>query len=184
MTADLIFFNGRVFTADPRVPFASAVALTGDRIGAVGEDSDALDLRGAATEAVDLRGRLLAPGFIDAHVHPASSGLDKLRLNFDDAHDRGTALEVIARYAVANPHLPWLVGSGWSQSWFPRGCPDKEILDLIVPDRPVLVTNTDGHGAWANSLALAIAGVDRDTSDPVDGRIERNPERWPPGDPS
>ncbi len=181
MTADLIFINGRVFTADPEAPFATAVALAADRIEAVGGDSEALDLRGSSTEVVDLGGRMLAPGFIDAHVHPASSGLDKLRLHFDLASDANSALEVVSRYAADHPERYWIIGAGWSQSWFPRGCPDRETLDRIVPDRPALISNSDGHGAWANSLALSIAGVDGDTPDPIDGRIERHPDGSPQG---
>jgi predicted amidohydrolase YtcJ len=124
---------------------------------------------------------MLTPGFIDAHAHPGTSGLDKLRVDFDDAHDAAGAIELVARYASARPDLEWILGSGWSPAWFPRGCPEKEPLDRVVPDRPVLIWNSDGHGAWANSIALRIAGVDAATPDPPDGRIERNPDGSPQG---
>jgi predicted amidohydrolase YtcJ len=87
----------------------------------------------------------------------------------------------VARYASENPDLPWIIGGGWIQTWFPRGCPPKEALDAVVPDRPVLVYNADGHGAWANSHALRMAGVDSTTQDPPDGRIERTEGNEPQG---
>ena len=157
--------------------FVDSVAVVGNRIVAVGDEVD--DFR--AEETIDLNGALATPGFIDAHVHPASSGLDKLRCHFDDAGDAGSALTTVALYAAANPNLPWIVGAGWSQSWFPNGCPSKDLLDRVIADRPVLLTNTDGHGAWANSKAFDVAGITRDTPDPPDGRIERLPDGSPQG---
>jgi predicted amidohydrolase YtcJ len=179
MKADLVITGGRVFTANPDEPFVSAVAIAGDRITAVG--ADAADAAGASADVIDLKGALATPGFIDAHVHPVMSGLDKLRCHFDDAKDAESAIEFIATYATANPALPWIIGAGWPQSWFPNGCPSKETLDRVVPDRPVLITNTDGHGAWANSRALEVAGITRDTPDPNDGRIERLADGTPQG---
>ncbi len=177
MQADLVIRGGRVLTADPSQPFVEAVAVIGDRIAATGPEASAASPR----EVIDLEGGLATPGFIDAHVHPASSGLDKLRCHFDDASDGASALEVVAAYAAANPELPWIIGAGWPQSWFSNGCPAKELLDRVVSDRPVLLTNSDGHGAWANSKALQLAGVDADTADPPDGRIERLPDGSPQG---
>jgi predicted amidohydrolase YtcJ len=177
MRADLIIRGGRIFTAELSRPFVSAVAVAGERIIAVGADVDA---RGAG-EVIELEGSMATPGFIDAHVHPVTSGLDKLRCHFDEADDSLSAIEAIAAYASANPDLPWVIGAGWSQAWFPKGCPSKELLDRVVPNRPALITNTDGHGAWANSRALEAAGIDSTTSDPPDGRIERHPDGSPQG---
>lgn len=179
MYADLVIRGGRIFTADPPDLFVSAVAARSDRIVAVGRDVDAAI--GPDTRVIELDGGLATPGFIDAHVHPATSGLDKLRCHFDGVEDGEGALARIAEYAAANPDLPWIVGAGWPQSWFPRGCPSKEALDAVVPDRPVLLDNTDGHGSWANSRALEVAGVDRHTPDPPDGRIERLSDGEPQG---
>lgn len=179
MNADLVMRGGRIFTAVADRHFVSAVACAGDRIVAVGPEAETLV--GSGTRVIDLEGGLASPGFIDAHVHPATSGLDKLRCHFDDAHDAGSAVTAVAAYATANPNLSWIIGAGWAPSWFPGGCPAKELLDAVVPDRPVLVPNTDGHGAWANSKALAIAGIDRHTPDPADGRIERLPDGSPQG---
>lgn len=177
MHVDLLVRGGRIFTADPADPFTTAVAVRGDRIVAIGGEAEAME----ASNVIDLAGAMATPGFIDAHVHPAWSGLDKLRCHFDDANDAKSALATIASYAAANPDLPWIIGAGWPQSWFPNGCPSKELLDGVVSDRPALITNTDGHGAWANSRALELAGIDATTPDPHDGRIERLPDGTPQG---
>lgn len=181
MPADLVFVNGPVFTSDAARSVARGVAVTGDRIVAVGPESDMTDHIGPRTEVVDLAGRLLTPGFQDAHVHPGSSGLDLLRCSLNDSMAVTDALETVARYAAERPEEPWILGGGWSQDWFPGGCPPKQLLDAVVPDRPVLLYNTDGHGAWVNSAALARSGIDATTPDPVDGRIERNPDGSPQG---
>ncbi|MGH3649247.1 MAG: amidohydrolase [Acidimicrobiia bacterium] len=179
MSADLVVRGGRIFTADPAGQFVDAVATRGDRIVALGEE--ALALIGPGTLVVELDGALTAPGFIDAHVHPATSGLDKLRCHFDECDDAESAIRRVAEYAAAHPDLPWILGAGWKQSWFARGCPPKDALDRVVPDRPVLIHNTDGHGAWANSTALQVAGIDAETADPPDGRIERLEDGSPQG---
>jgi len=179
MAADLVIRDGRVFTAEPTQPFVTAVAVTGDRITAVGDDVE--QVIAAETEVIDLNDALATPGFIDAHVHPATSGLDKLRCHFDEARDAEEAVRTVAAYVAANPELPWILGAGWVPSWFQGGCPSKDLLDSVVPDRPVVLPNTDGHGAWVNSRALEIAGIDRGTPDPADGRIERLPDGSPQG---
>src|SRR5690606_5044231 len=155
----LIFTNGRVFTADPSQPFVGAVAVADGRVVALGDEAEAL----TGVDRFDLDGRMMTPGFIDAHVHPATSGLDKLRIDFEGVKTAEEAFEAITAHAIANPDESWILGAGWSQGWFDRGCPDREILDRLVPDRPVLLWNTDGHGAWVNSVALDRAVVDATT---------------------
>ena len=181
MPADLVFVNGPVFTANASRSFVRAVAVAQDRIVAVGSEDEISEHIGPATEVVDLDGRLVTPGFQDSHVHVWSSGLDLLRCSFAGCDNAEDAVAYVANYARANPNVEWIIGSGWHQTWFPRACPAKELLDTIVPDRPVFVYNADGHGAWANSRALELAGVDSSTSDPFDGRIERNPDGTPQG---
>jgi predicted amidohydrolase YtcJ len=181
MPADFVFVNGPVFTADAARSFARAVAVEDGVITTLGAESEVTSLIGAGTQVVDLAGRLLTPGFQDAHVHPGNSGLDLLECSFSGCSNAGDAIAFVAQYAAANPSLEWIRGAGWQQTWFPGGRPAKELLDAVVPDRPVLVYNADGHGAWANSRALEIAGVDSTTSDPARGRIERYENGEPQG---
>lgn len=176
--ADLVAQNGIVFTADPSSLFAQAVAISKGKFVAVGDVADHI---GPRTEVIDLQGCLLTPGFTDAHVHPATSGLDRLRISFEGCDDASDALAAVAEYASAHPDKEWLVGSGWLQSWFERGCPDAASLDVVVGDRPALIANSDGHGAWVSSAALRLAGLTSDTPDPPDGRIERRSDGSPQG---
>lgn len=178
--ADLVFTGGKVFTADAVRSTATAVAVSGDRIVAVGYD-EILDLVGPATEVVDLEGGLLVPGFIDAHVHPVWGGLDMTRCDLSALTSQRQYLQRIGEYAAENPRDDWILGGGWSMSAFAGGTPTALALDAVLSDRPVFLSNRDGHGAWVNSRALELAGVTRDTSDPVDGRIERSADGTPSG---
>jgi predicted amidohydrolase YtcJ len=177
----LLFVNGVVHTVDAARSCIQAVAVSGDRIVAVGFDSDILPLAGDRTEVIDLRGRLLLPGFQDAHVHPVSGGVDMLRCALHDLDSAEACLEAIGGYAAAHPDEPWILGGGWSMDSFPGGTPTKEPLDAVVGNRPVFLPNRDGHSAWVSSAALSIAGITRTTPDPPDGRIERAPDGAPSG---
>ncbi len=134
-----------------------------------------------ADEVVDLQGGLIAPGFIDAHVHAVQGGLERIRCDLSEQSTRAQYLAEIARYAAANPDRPWILGGGWSMSTFPGGTPLAADLDALVPDRPVFLPNRDHHGAWVNSRALELAGVDATTPDPADGYFERDAEGNPTG---
>jgi len=171
--ADLAFVNGAVYTVDGARPWARAVAVRGGRIVAVGDDDQVLDGTDGSTEIVDLRGRMLLPGFQDAHVHPPSGGLGMLRCDLSDAYSLAEYERLVAEYAATNPADPWIVGGGWSMDVFPGGNPPKEPLDRLVPDRPVLLSSRDGHTAWANSRALEAGGITAASVDPADGVIVR-----------
>jgi len=158
-----------------------AVAVAGDRIVDVGPASEVLERAPAGARRMEFDGGTILPGFIDSHVHPDDGGLDMSRCQLADVSGRAAYLDRIATYARTHPDVPWILGGGWSLADFPRGTPDRASLDTIVPDRPVFLTNRDGHGAWVNSRALDIAGVTASTSDPVDGRIEREPDGSPFG---
>ncbi|HSS67969.1 MAG TPA: amidohydrolase [Nocardioidaceae bacterium] len=178
MRADLVFRGGSVFHALGRRS-TDTVAVIGGRIAAIGADAD--DLVGPATDVVDLTGRLLVPGFQDAHVHPVSGGIERLTCDLTPYTTEAGYLEAIAAYANANPDLEWIVGGGWSLSSFPGGLPRRERLDEIVGNRAVYLPNRDHHDAWVSSRALELAGVDRDTPDSAFGRIERDPDGSPTG---
>lgn len=181
MTADVLFTGGRVFTADPAGPYAEAVAVTGGRISAVGPAAEVAALRGPRTEVVDLAGGLLLPGFVDAHVHPVMAGMERSRCDLAELTGLDAYLEKIAAYAAAHPDRAWVQGGGWSFPAFPGGAPHRDLLDRVCPDRPVYLINSDHHGAWVNSRALELAGVDAGTLDPADGRIERDAGGRPTG---
>ncbi|MFD9421437.1 MULTISPECIES: amidohydrolase [unclassified Streptomyces] len=179
--ADTIFVGGRVFTGTGPAPVDAAVAVGGGRILAVGDATTVRSFAGRATEVVDLAGGLLVPGFQDAHVHPAVAGVQMLGCDLSDEHTADGYLAVVARHAENHPDASWIRGGGWSMDSFPGGTPTRGMLDAVVPDRPVMLTNRDGHGAWANTRALELSGIDRHTPDPADGRIEREPDGTPAG---
>jgi predicted amidohydrolase YtcJ len=179
--ADLAFVNGAVHTVDPARPRAQAVAVAEGRISAVGSDDEVRQLVGPRTEVLDLKGRMLLPGFQDAHVHPPSGGLEMLRCNLSDAFSLPEYERIIAEYAAAHPDDAWILGGGWSMDVFPGGNPPKDVLDRLVPDRPVMLPSRDGHSVWVNSRALELAGVTKDTPDPADGVIVRGPDHEPWG---
>lgn len=161
--------------------WASALAVRGDRVIRLGRDGDMSDLIGARTRVVTGQGRLVLPGFQDAHVHAPFAGRNQLRLWLNDTVGRTAYLDQIAAYGAAHPDEPWILGGGWAMEHFPGGTPRKEDLDAVVPDRPVFLFNRDVHGAWVNSRALELGGIRADSPDPSDGRIERDPVT---GDPS
>ena len=179
--ADLVLTGGRVATMDAARSWASALAVRGGRIVAVGSDAAVGPHIGPSTRVIELRGRTVTPGFQDAHVHPVHGGLARLRCELHDTRGREAYLVAIADYARSHPDEPWIRGGGWYMDDFPGGTPRREDLDAIVPDRPVFLTNRDGHGAWVNSRALEIGGVTADTADPADGRIERDDDGPPSG---
>src|SRR4051812_6184417 len=179
--ADLVLTGGHVHTVDPAQPRAEAVAVRGERIVAVGSAAEIAAQVGPRTRVVDLGGRLLLPGFQDAHVHPIFAGVDRLQCDLREARGRDGVLATIRAYVDAHPGDPWIVGSGWYMADFENGTPRREDLDAIVADRPAFFPNRDGHSVWVNTKALELAGIDRDTPDPDDGRIERDPDGTPTG---
>ncbi|MGW3041086.1 amidohydrolase [Kitasatospora sp. NPDC001159] len=178
--ADLVLTHGPVHTGDAARTRASSLAVTGERITAVGHD-EVRELIGPKTEVVDLTGKLLLPGFQDAHIHAVYGGVELAACDLTGTVGVAEYLERIRAYAEANPGQAWITGSGWSLESFDGGLPTRQLLDSVVPDRPVYLTNRDHHGAWANTRALELAGLTRDTPDPADGRIERETDGTPSG---
>lgn len=163
--ADFVFHNGPVYTVGGPAPWAEAVAVRGNTIIHVGDEAGAKAVAGPKTQYVDLKGRLLMPGFVEGHTHPflgafMTSGLD-LQLN-----NLAEVLAAIERYAKENP-TGTLRGFGWRVDMFPPEGPNRAELDAILPDRPAFFFAIDGHSLWANSKALEMAGVNRDTPDPI-----------------
>ena len=179
--ADVAFIGGAVYQVNPARSWAQAVAISGEKILAVGVDEDVRPLVGSSTTVIDMRGRMLVPGFQDAHVHAAGGGLDRLRCDLTEVRGRAKYLQQIAEYARAHPSEEWITGAGWYMDAFPGGIPTSAELDEVTGDRPTFLINRDLHGGWANSAALRRAGIDAGTPDPPDGRIERDSAGRPLG---
>jgi predicted amidohydrolase YtcJ len=179
--ADLALLGGRIATMDAARSWASALAVRDGRVAAVGPDDNVRRQIGSRTRVIELRGRTVTPGLQDAHVHPVHGGLTMLRCNLHEARGKDEVLDAVAAYAWAHPDLPWITGGGWYMADFPGGTPRREDLDRIVADRPVALTVRDGHVVWANTRALEVSGITATTTDPADGRIERDPDGNPSG---
>lgn len=172
--AELVFTHGAIWTAAPARPWAEALAVREGHIVYVGEDGGVTRYIGSQTRVVDLAGRMMLPGFQDTHAHPLSGGLELGECNLYDAKTVAEVEGLIRAYAQAHRDLAWVKGNGWQLPVFSGANPHKDLLDRLVPDRPALLYAADGHSAWVNSRALALAGVTRETKDPANGRIERD----------
>ncbi len=174
-SADTILVNARIYTVNPRQPWADALAIGGDKILAVGAAKDVTAYRGPSTRVIDAQGRLVLPGFTDCHIHFMDGSLGLTQVDLNDAKTVAEIQKRVKEYAATHPKEPWITGMGWTYPTFgPSALPDKKILDDVVPDRPVFLVAFDGHSSWANSKALAMAGITRDTPDPSNGKIVRD----------
>ena len=178
--SDLVLRHGAVYTMDAERSWAEAVAVRGGRIVYVGSDDGVLPFIGPGTEVVDLAGRMVLPGFHDSHAHPISGGISLAECDLSDSTTRAGLVAMIRSCAAAHPDRPWVRGRGWQLPIFPAANPRKELLDSLVPDRPAYFRAADGHSAWANSRALEMARITKETPDPPDGRIERDPRTGEP----
>ncbi|MBT8080760.1 MAG: amidohydrolase [Gammaproteobacteria bacterium] len=180
-TADLVLRGGKVYTMDAARSWAEAIAISGGNIVFVGRDSDVAPYIGAATRVVELDGHMVMPSFQDSHIHPLSAGMEAIAIDLNDSESLEEYIDKIAAYAAANPDKQWLLGGGWSMAVFgPGAMASRRLIDEVVPDRPVYLTSRDGHTGWANSKALELAGIDRDTADPASGRVDRDPATGDP----
>lgn len=180
-SAHLVFRSGSVFTGSGAPLNDVAVVVEHGRIKALVPEAEVSAHIQADTEVIDLAGALLVPGFQDAHIHPAGGGTELLQCNLSEAENAQEAVAAIAAYAAANPELPWIQGGGWSMDHYAGGAPLASLIDAVVPDRPVMLASRDHHSIWANSHALEMAGIDANTADPADGRIERLADGSPAG---
>jgi len=171
----------RIYTLNPVQPWAEAVAIKGEQIIFVGSTKNAKRYAGPRTKKVEAGGRLLLPGVQDSHLHFVSGSLN---LNLIDLAGTRTVTEIqnrISRFAAEHPELPWIQGRGWMYSAFPGDMPHKKFLDEVVSDRPAIMRCADGHTSWVNSKALAMAGINKKTPDPPNGKIVRDKDGEPTG---
>jgi predicted amidohydrolase YtcJ len=181
-SADLIITNAKIWTVDKSLPMAQAVAILGDRIVAVGSSADVDAWRGPNTHVVDAGGKLLLPGFNDAHVHFVSGGMQFTNVQLKDASSPQEFARRIGERAKVTAKGEWILGGNWDETkWNPPNMPTKELIDAVSPDTPVFVSRYDGHMGVANSVALRLAGITAKTPDPPGGTVVRDAEGNPTG---
>jgi len=181
-SAETIITNAKVYTVDKNQPHAEAVAIIGDRIVAVGYATDIDQWRGSSTKVIDAGGKLLLPGFNDSHVHFIDGGvqLDSVDLRYATSPEEFA--KRIGDRAKITPKGEWVIGGDWDEEkWNPPHLPTRQLIDSVTPNTPVFVSRYDGHESLANSLALKLAGVTRDTPNPPGGEIVKDAEGNPTG---
>ena len=170
------FVNAALFDGHRYLGPSGTLVVTDGQVTGISPDGPP-----AGARVVDVAGGLLAPGFVDAHVHAVQGGLERTRCDLSGGSTRADYLELIRTYAEVNPDAPWILGGGWAMAAFPGGNPTAADLDTVVPDRPVFLPNRDHHGAWVNTRAMELAGISRETPDPAHGRFERDADGHPTG---
>lgn len=174
--ADLLVLHGRIYTLNLNQPWVEALALRDGKIAGLGSSYEIEKLRGENTKVIDAAGHLVMPGFVDCHIHFMDGSLSLDRVNLEDAKDPADIQQRLRGYAAKRPGDSWILGRGWNYAMFgPAALPDKKYLDEVFPDRPAFLEGYDGHTYWANSKALALAGVTKATKDPANGVIVRDP---------
>ena len=175
--ADILIVHAKVYTLDPQKPWAQAVAIRHGKIQAVGRDEEVERYRGIGTKRIDAGGKLVLPGFTDCHIHFLDGSLSLGHVNLEGAKDAADIQARLKSYAAQHPGDDWILGRGWNYAMFGAAAlPDKKYLDELFPTRPVFLEGYDGHTYWANSVALSLAGIRKDTPDPANGVIVRDPQ--------
>ncbi|MGI8812189.1 MAG: amidohydrolase [Pyrinomonadaceae bacterium] len=180
--ADLVLTNGNVHTMGGAIPIARSIAVVGDRIVAVGTDAEIKSYIGSGTKVIDAGGKLVLPGFNDAHVHFLETGAQLSSVDLRDAKTPAEFVRRIKDFAAKQPKGRWILGGQWDhENWKPNDLPTAVMIDAVTPDNPVFVNRLDGHMALANSLAMKLAGVKRDTPEVAGGLIVRDTAGEPAG---
>lgn len=179
--ADIVFQNGNVYTVDTKQPRAQAIAVSKDRIVFVGSNADAQKFVGAKTRVVDLKGSTVLPGFADAHQHLIGVGQREMTLNLEGTTSLEDFLAKVKAHVDQAQPGAWVTGRGWIEThWKPPVFPTRWDLDKVAPNNPVILGRADGHGSVANSAALKLAGVDKNTPNPFGGEISKDKQSGEP----
>ncbi len=179
--AEILIVHAKVYTADERKPWAESLAIRKGKIVAVGTDEQVERQRGMGTKMIDAGGKLVLPAFTDSHIHVMYGGLSLTRVNLEDANDLKEIANRLRTYADQHPDDKWILGRGWDYPIFtPEMLPNKKILDQLFPVIAVFLDSADGHTFWANSKALALAGITKTTRNPLNGEIVRDPKTGEP----
>ncbi len=180
-SADLVLLNGAIYTVDRARSWAQALAVANGKILFVGSNAGARSFIDEKTKVIDLNGKMVMPGLHDSHVHLIDGGLDMATCQLGECKDREAILSKVKDYVqkqslsqASNGQVGWIRGSGWALPSFSGGNPRKEDLDAISKDVPIWLESQDYHSGWANSRALQLCGITRDTADPSGGLIERD----------
>jgi len=175
--AEMILVHGRLYTVNAKQPWAQAVAIRDEKIIAVGDDAEIEKLRGPHTKVIDAGGKLVLPGFVDCHIHFLDGSIGLGQANLESAKNPADIQSILREYADKHPGDGWILGTGWNYGMFgEETLPHKKYLDELFPNRPAFLYGCDGHTSWANSKALALAGINKDTADPANGAIVRDPK--------
>lgn len=177
---DRILVNSNIWTEDDAQPRAQALAISGDRIVAVGTNQQIKELASADTAVLDLRGRLVVPGFQDSHLHFPGRSVNEVDLH--GAETLKAFQQRLGDFAKAHPSLTWIMGGGWGYSAFPDHTVNRKYIDAVISDRPVYLMERDGHMGFANSKALQVAGITSATPDPPNGHIMKEENGEPTGE--
>jgi predicted amidohydrolase YtcJ len=177
---DRVLVNGKIWTGDDGHPNAEALAISGDKILAVGSTREIRALAGPDTAVLDLKGHLMVPGFQDSHLHFPGASINSVRL--DGLETLLAFQKQLREFAKSHPNMTWITGGGWGYSVFPNQIVDKKYIDSVISDRPVYLSERDGHMGVANSKALQLAGITRDTPDPPNGQIMKDTRGEPTGE--
>jgi predicted amidohydrolase YtcJ len=179
--ADVVLRNARIYTVDASRPWASAVALKEGRIAFVGTEQESKRLEGVGTRVIDLGGKVVLPAFGDAHAHPAFGGISYSRCSLHEGESAEDYAKIISGCLARTPGSGVIYGVGWRDGYFPpNGVPHKRVLDAITKERPLVFLSVGGHSLWLNSKALELGGITRDTPDPPNGHIDRDPTTGEP----
>src|SRR6185369_9024557 len=182
LSADLIVTNANIHTMDAKRTIANSIAMLNGKIIAVGTDADTKALIGANTRVIDAGGKLVLPGFNDAHVHFLETGAQLSSVDLRSAKSPQEFIQRIKDFAAKQPKGRWIQGGQWDhENWTPNNLPTAAMIDAVTPDNPVFINRLDGHMALANSLAIKMAGVNKDTKDVAGGLIVRDANGNPAG---
>ena len=178
---DLILFNGVVWTVNPNQPWAEAIAVSGGKIAAVGSSKAILKLSGSNTRSIDLKGAFVLPGFIDSHTHFLNGGFSLSSIQLYQVTSQADFVERVRERADSSEKGAWILNGDWDHQKFdPPRLPHKSWIDSVTPDNPVCINRHDGHMVLANSAALKIAGITKDTPAPSGGEILKDPKTGEP----
>jgi len=179
-TSNLVIKNGSIYTVDKDQTWAQAIVIKNDKIVFIGTNKEAEPYIGTDSIVVDLKGKMVLPGFVDAHAHP-SHAMDLVgNISLYGGDSLADYLKEISVFVEQHPDREFYRGSGWADTFFSNMGPDKEILDAIIPDKPIALISYDGHSMWVNSVTLEMANITKETGEPDGGRIERDPETGNP----